>query len=327
MLGVLRRAGNSFIGVVGWRRLGLIVSAVIITVSLVVVYRFLKDLTLADILAATKKVELRNIAFMTLCIFGVFISLTAYDFFALRTIGKPHVPYRIAALSSLASFSIGHNIGAVMVTSAAIRYRIYSEWGLTATDVAKVCFITGLTFWLGNACLLGMATLLEPEAASAIDHFNPIINRSLAIASLGAVAAYLVWLGQKPRTIGKENWSLTLPSVEVTLLQIAIGVVDLVLCSLAMYFLLPSEPHIGFLWFVVVFVFATLLGFISHVPSGLGVFDAAMLVALDRFAASEVVASLLLFRLMYYVAPLLIALTLLGGREILLASRHAAKTR
>jgi uncharacterized membrane protein YbhN (UPF0104 family) len=323
MIGVLRDAGNAFIHIVGWRRLGFIVSAGVITVSLVVVYQFLKDLTLADIIAATKKVELRNVAFTILCIFGVFTTLTAYDFFALRTIGKSHIPYRIAALSSLASFSIGHNVGAVMVTSAAIRYRIYSEWGLKASDVAKVCFVTGLTFWLGNACLLGMATLLEPEAASTIDHFNPVINRSLAIAALGAVVAYLVWLGQKPRTIGKENWKLTLPGVGLTLVQIAIGVFDLILCSLAMYFLIPSEPHIGFLWFVVIFVFATLLGFISHVPSGLGVFDAAMLVALDRFATSEVVASLLLFRLMYYVAPLLIVLTLLGGREILLASRSA----
>ena len=323
MIGALRDAGNAFIHIVGWRRLGFIVSAGVITVSLVVVYQFLKDLTLADIIAATKKVELRNVALTTLCIFGVFTTLTAYDFFALRTIGKSHIPYRIAALSSLASFSIGHNVGAVMVTSAAIRYRIYSEWGLKASDVAKVCFVTGLTFWLGNACLLGMATLLEPEAASAIDHFNPVINRSLATAALSAVVAYLVWLGQKPRTIGKENWKLTLPGVGLTLVQIAIGIFDLVLCSLAMYFLIPSEPHIGFLWFVVIFVFATLLGFISHVPSGLGVFDAAMLVALDRFATSEVVASLLLFRLMYYVAPLLIVLTLLGGREILLASRSA----
>jgi hypothetical protein len=91
---------------------------------------------------------------------------------------------------------------------------------------------------------------------------------------------------------------------------------DLGFCALAMYMLLPDDPHIGFITLLVVFVSATLLGFASHAPGGLGVFDAAMLVALWEFDKEDLVAGLLLFRLLYYLAPFVIALTILGAREV-----------
>ena len=96
---------------------------------------------------------------------GAFCTLTFYDFFALRTIGKTHVPYRIAALSSFTSYTIGHNIGATVFTGGAIRFRIYSDYGLTAIDVAKICFLSGLTFWLGNLFVLGIGMAWHPGAA------------------------------------------------------------------------------------------------------------------------------------------------------------------
>src|SRR5690606_20880130 len=94
-------------------------------------------------------------------------------------------------------------------------------------------------------------------------------------------------------------------------------IVDLGCCALAMYMLLPHEPHISFILLAGVFVSATLLGFASHSPGGLGVFDAAMLVALWQFDKEELLASLLLFRLLYYIAPFTLALFILGGREIM----------
>src|SRR5690606_25902153 len=96
-----------------------------------------------------------------------------YDLFALRTIGRPDVPYRVAALAGFTSYSVGHNVGASVFTGGAVRYRIYSAHGLDAIAVAKVCFIAGLTFWLGNAAVLGLGIFAHPEAASAIDHLPP----------------------------------------------------------------------------------------------------------------------------------------------------------
>jgi len=73
----------------------------------------------------------------------------------------------------------------------------------------------------------------------------------------------------------------------------------------------------------VIFVLATLLGFASHAPGGLGVFDAAMLVALWHFDTDQLLAGLLMFRLLYYIAPLAIALPILGVREIFITLSQA----
>jgi uncharacterized membrane protein YbhN (UPF0104 family) len=93
-----------------------------------------------------------------------------------------------------------------------------------------------------------------------------------------------------------------------------------------MYMLVPDEPYIGFVTLAVIFVASTLLGFASHSPGGLGVFDAAMLVALWQFDTEDLLAGLLLFRLLYYLVPFAISLAILGGRELwfsFLASRQA----
>jgi uncharacterized membrane protein YbhN (UPF0104 family) len=127
------------------------------------------------------------------------------------------------------------------------------------------------------------------------------------------------WVWIKPRMIGTSKRSVALPDGPLTLLQIVIGIVDLSLCALAMYLLIPHEPEIGFITLSVIFVSATLLGFASHSPGGLGVFDAAMLVALWQFDKEQLLAGLLLFRLLYYIVPFSLSLLILGGRELYLS--------
>ena len=126
----------------------------------------------------------------------------------------------------------------------------------------------------------------------------------------------MIWVWHKPRAIGRGQWQVTLPGGPLTLLQIVIGIIDLGFCALAMYMLVPGEPHLSFITLAVIFVSATLLGFASHSPGGLGVFDAAMLVALWQFDKEDLLAGLLLFRLLYYIIPFIISLAILGGREV-----------
>jgi len=274
---------------------------------------------------ALKTFDKRDIAIAALFVAAGYITLTFYDLFALRTIGRNHVPYRIAALAGFTSYSIGHNVGASVFTGGAVRYRIYSHHGLSAVDVAKLCFIAGLTFWLGNATVLGLGILYAPRAASAIDQLPPAMNRMIAVAILFVLVSYLIWVWRAPRKIGNKSWEVTLPRGPLTLLQIVIGIVDLACCAFAMYMLLPSEPHVGFIELSVIFVAATLLGFASHSPGGLGVFDAAMLVALWQYDKEELFAGLLLFRLLYYITPFALALLMLGVRELWLSATRRAK--
>ena len=141
---------------------------------------------------------------------------------------------------------------------------------------------------------------------------------------LTVLASYVVWVWRAPRVIGRHGWQVTLPGGPLTLLQIGIGIVDLACCALAMYMLVPDEPNIGFVTLAVIFVAATLLGFASHAPGGLGVFDAAMLVALWQFDKQKLLAGLLLFRLLYYVVPFALSLLILGVRELLLGLQGRA---
>jgi len=193
---------------------------------------------------------------------------------------------------------------------------------LNAIDVAKICFLAGLTFWLGNAAVLGLGIAYHPEAASAIDQLPPWINRVAAIAIILGLLAYVVWVWTQPRGVGRGPWTVRLPGGPLTLLQIAIGIVDLGFCALAMYVLVPDEPNLGFVVVAVIFVSATLLGFASHSPGGLGVFDAAMLIGLWQMDREDLLAGMLLFRLLYYLTPFVISVILLTFREVIMRTKR-----
>jgi len=327
MLNWLRAVAGFFERRIGWHRLGLLFSLSIIGIAVVVLYRILHNLDVGEVVNALRAVEAYHVGLAAAFVAAGYFTLTFYDLFALRTIGRPQVPYRIAALAGFTSYSVGHNVGASVFTGGAVRYRIYSHWGLDAIDVAKICFVAGLTFWLGNAAVLGLGISYHPEAASAIDQLPPWLNRILGLAVLGVLICYVAWVWSGPRVIGRREWKVKLPGGPLTLLQIVIGIIDLGCCALAMYMLLPGEPNIGFVNLAVIFVTATLLGFASHSPGGLGVFDAAMLVALWQFNKEQLVAGLLLFRLLYYIAPFALSLVILGVREVMLSTRSKRRRR
>ena len=306
---------------IGWNRIGLILSITIISVAGVVLFHMLRDIDTDEVIAALKATEPHHIAAAAFFVACGYFTLTFYDWFALRTIGRNEIPYRIAALTGFTSYSIGHNIGATVFTGGAVRYRIYSTYGLDAIEVAKICFIAGLTFWLGNATVLGLGVAYHPQAAVPIDQLPPWLNRVVAIGIILGLVGYVAWVWMKPRSVGRGPWSVILPGGPLTLLQIAIGIVDLGFCALAMYMLVPDEPNLGFVVVAVIFVSATLLGFASHSPGGLGVFDAAMLVGLWQMDKEELLAGMLLFRLLYYYAPFLVSVILLTLRELILGAR------
>jgi uncharacterized membrane protein YbhN (UPF0104 family) len=318
VLDALRKAARFCDEKLGWNRIGFLLSITIIAIAAMALVHILRHIKVAEVVAAMRAAHTSDIVWASVFVAGGYFTLTFYDLFALRTIGWAKIPYRVAMLASFTSYSIGHNVGASVLTGGAVRYRIYSTWGLDAMAVTKLCFVAGLTFWLGNATVLGLGIAYVPNAASAIDQLPAWFNRGLAFVVLTALASYIAWVWQCPRDIGRHGWKVTLPGGPLTLLQIGIGIVDLACCALAMYMLLPVEPNIGFVTLAVIFVAATLLGFASHAPGGIGVFDAAMLVALWQFDKHKLLAGLLLFRLLYYVVPFGLSLLILGGRELLL---------
>src|SRR5271165_2230782 len=229
MQGLLTGLSRGFKKWIGWKRLGIAASLFIIAFAVTTLVRTLKGDDGGVILNALTEIPTSHIELTAPCVVGAFYTLTFYDFFGLRTIGKKRVPYRIAALSSFTSYSIGHNIGATVFTGGAIRFRIYSDYGLNAIDVAKICFLSGLTFWLGNIFVLGFGMAYHPWAASAMDLLPPAMNRLIALGCLAGIATYFIWLmtGKERRQLGQNGWKVVLPSARLTRLQKLIGVVDL----------------------------------------------------------------------------------------------------
>jgi len=294
---------------------GVILSVAIAGGAIFALTHALKNIDYDLVLGIIRDTQPSVIALALIMVTASYASITLYEWLALHTMGRSDVPYRIAALASFTSYPIAHGIGAVALISPVIRYRIYSRNGLGAMGVANICFLTGLTFWLGNMTALGFSLLYQPAAIAVIDHLPTWANRALALILLGGVGFYLVWSWLHPRQIGRSQWLVKLPSGPLVLVQIVVGLLDLTAAAISMYVLLPAGVDISFFRLIAVFIAATLLGFASHAPAGLGVFDATILIGLGDENREQLLAALLMFRLLYHLVPLSIALVLFGGVE------------
>src|ERR1700680_3590652 len=163
-------------------KVGVVVSVTVIGIACYVLYHMLRGIDVAQVVEALKQPEPSSIALAALFVAAGYFTLTFYALFAVRAIGRNDIPYHVNALAAFSSYSIGHNVGASVFTGGAARYRIYSAWGLNAIEVAKSCFLAGLTFWVGNAAVLGLGIVCHPEAAAAIDQLPPWLNRLVAFA-------------------------------------------------------------------------------------------------------------------------------------------------
>ena len=301
-----------------------LLTVAVVAVAGAIFVHLVRQYTLTEVLRSLSAIRFGKLALACACALASYLMQTGFEALAVRYAGRK-LPYRRIALASFVSLSIGHSAG--FAAASAVRYRIYSAHGLNAIDVAKICFLAGLTFWLGNAAVLGLGIAYHPEAAASIDLLPVWLNRIVAIAIIVGLVAYVVWVWTEPRVVGRGPWTVVLPGGPLTLLQIGIGILDLFCCALAMYMLVPDEPNLGFITVAVIFVAATLLGFASHAPGGLGVFDAAMMVALWQFDKEDLLAGLLLFRLLYYIVPFTLSLLILGTREALLGRAARRLTR
>jgi glycosyltransferase 2 family protein len=309
---VLRKASSSGGRL---RGLGIVVSIAIAAAATFALTHMLRNVDHHEVFEVIRNTSVGLVALAAILVAASYVSVTFYDLLALRTIGRTDIPYRIAALASFTSYPIAHGIGAVSLVSPVIRYRIYSHNGLGAFDVANICFLTGLTFWLGNLTALGIGLLFAPNAVSVVDFMPPQVNRWLAAALLLGVVGFLAWCWAAPRNIGTKRWPVRLPSGPLVLLQIVIGILDLGAAALAMYVLIPAGSNIGLFPITAIFIAATLLGFASHTPAGIGVFDATFLIGLGNDDKEPVVAALLIFRLLYHFLPFVLALALFGSVE------------
>jgi phosphatidylglycerol lysyltransferase len=247
-----------------------------------------------------------------------------YDVLALRYLPKA-VAYPRTLLTSFIANAFGHNLGLAAFTGAAVRFRLYASAGLTAIDVATVQGFCSLTIGLALATLGGLSLTLEPTHTAAVLHLHPRWAMFAGVMLLASVGAYALWciLGRIPVEI--RGWALRAPRASIGFAQIALGVADLSCSTAVLWWLLPPQTDMGFLTFVGAYAAAVTAGIVSHVPGGLGVFETVIVFALPDVHASSLLGSLLVYRAVYYLAPLMVATILFGAKE--LAARRGPLAR
>jgi glycosyltransferase 2 family protein len=313
-----RRSVAYFIEAVGrrrllLRRLGVAASLAIVGVSIFIFGRTLLTIDLAQFESAFRATSANQI-FLALGFAATsYLALTGYDALALRHLGA-RVPYPLTALASFTSYAISFTLGFPLVTGGAVRFWIYGPAGLSAGRIASLTVVAGITFWLGMGLVLASGFLFDASAIGEINHLPDLANRAIGAALIAALIAYLVWVTRLRRRGRGVIMHFRLPGPWLTLGQTALGVVDVCAASGALYALLPEGHSIGFFAFAALYSFAAMLGIASHSPGGLGVFEATMIKGVGG-SPDRLLAALLLFRVIYYIAPFVMALALLGAHE------------
>jgi phosphatidylglycerol lysyltransferase len=246
--------------------------------------------------------------------------LCLYDLLAFRYIGKRQTWWKVA-LASFTGYAISNSVGWAVISGTSVRYRFYSRWGLTAGDISRIIIFYNGTFWLGLLVLGGYSMAFDPHP-DLVTLAGPFVVHgagALMLAIAGAyAAAALFW--RRPIHLG--GFRAPIPPPATVFLQFVLSTVDWALAGAVLYVLIP-RTGLDFPEVLSAFIAAQLLGLISHVPGGVGVFEGTMAFLLRGYGVpAELVSSLLLYRLVYYLVPLGGALAFLVADELRLR-RHA----
>ena len=297
------------------RWIGPLASLLVFTVVALVLRRELAHLHTREILEELRQTPRLHVVIAFGFTAASYWLLGFYDFLGLRYIGKAVVYPRVLMTSFIAN-AFGHNLGLAAFTGGAVRFRMYASAGLTAIDVATVQGFCSLTIGIGLATLGGLSLTLEPTHTAAVLHLHPRWAMLVGIMLLSGVGAYATWciLGRTPIEI--RGWALHAPRPTLGFAQIVLGMCDLSCSTAVLWWLLPPQADMGFLTFVGAYAAAVTAGIVSHVPGGLGVFETVIVFALPDVPVSSLLGSMLIYRAVYYLAPLMAATLLFGIKEL-----------
>jgi uncharacterized membrane protein YbhN (UPF0104 family) len=236
-----------------------------------------------------------------------YAALSWYDQIALLHLGR-RLSWRYVAVASFTAYALAHNIGASVLSGAVVRYRAYSEKGLSVGEIGVLVAFCSFTFALGAATVGGFGLFFDPELAKRFAGAPLWLGQAVAAALVAAPSLYLLGalLHFPPLKIGA--YELVYPRPPIAARQLLAGPLELIGASGIIYFALPAAANPGFVIVLGVFVASFSIALISHAPGGLGVLEFTFLKAMPDAPQANVVAALLVFRLLYLILPLVFAL-------------------
>lgn len=237
-----------------------------------------------------------------------YLCLTGYDFLALRYAGC-RLRFRDVLFASFTAFAFSNNLGFQLLSGGSIRYRIYSSYGLNAVEIGKIIAFCTIAYALGVITVGGLLALVEPRAIAALLHLPQLSVRAGGVLMIACSVGYLALAAVWGRPIGFGRLRLQPPSPVLALAQVTLASIDAVLAGTVMYALLPADFGVTYEYFLGVYLIAATASVLSLVPGGLGVFETAVTIMTIPAAKAAVLGAFLAYRMIYFIFPLVIAIT------------------
>lgn len=269
-----------------------------------------------------------------------YVVLTGYDALALAYAGRSgeqRIPIRRVGFGAGIAYGLSQTLGFPAVTGSAVRFRLWSAWGLSSAEIARAAAFSGVTFTLGVVFMSGVALLLEPAATLARVDLPDALAVLIGVLLVGTVSGYVAWsITRGGRSIRAARWliarfpvlaraEILVPPTRFALAQFGIALLDWTAAAAVLYALLPNTVRLGFVPFAGIFVLAQFAGLVSHVPGGAGVFDTLIVLLLGpHLNAGETLAAVIAYRAIYYLLPFAAAVAAMSVHEAL---RHRVLLR
>jgi phosphatidylglycerol lysyltransferase len=293
-----------------------IVGLSLFAATIAILHRELAAYHLADVIGHLQAIPVRQLVAALLFTFAGYLALTGYDLLAFRWIGRALALRRIA-LASFIAYVFSHNVGLSILGGSAVRYRMYSSWGVPPAELGRAIAFNFVTLWLGFFALGAALLLADPVMLPGAWHGIASTRPLGAVFALVTVAYWTLFVGRK-RNLRVRDLSIEIPGPRISAAQTLLSAVDWTLAAAAFYVLLPPAADLGFARFIGIFLIAQVAGLVSHVPAGLGVFETAIVMLLAPWHAADVVlGTALAYRCIYYLIPFAFAIVLFAGFEAL----------
>jgi phosphatidylglycerol lysyltransferase len=285
----------------------LAVPVVIVGIAVFVLHKLASDVHWADVKADIAGSSSKALGLALMWTVISFVALSFYDILAVRSVAKGKVPDKVAGLAGASGYAISNLLGFSYLTGTAVRYRIYASLGLDLSRVAGVIATSWVAFWLGLLLILGVLLIAHPIGLSTVLPLDNATETSIGAAFLILVGGVFIWLSRGARRLSFAGFGFDLPGFRLAGGLTMTAIVDLMGAAMALYVLMPADLVQSYPYFFVIYIGAIAFGVLSHTPGGLGVFEASLIAGLGAAGRSDVLAALLLYRLVYTVAPFLVA--------------------
>jgi glycosyltransferase 2 family protein len=285
-----------------------------VAVSSWLLFKDLRGLSLASLRSALSSISPARWLFAIGSTSLAYAALAWYDQIALLHLRR-RISWRYVAVASFTAYALAHNIGASVLSGAVVRYRAYSEKGLSVAEIGVLVAFCSFTFALGAVTVAGFSLLFHPELIRRFAGAPVWLGRAGAVALIAAPGLYVVGslLHFPPLKVG--IYELIYPRPSIAARQLFAGPLELVGASGIIYFALPAAANPGFAVVLGVFAASFSIALLSHAPGGLGVLELTFVEAMPDAPKANVVAALLVFRLLYLILPLIFALVVVLNYE------------